>query len=469
MRTELEGETPPPAPGSRRRSAALGAGTVLVVALLGLGGWWALTPDRSPEQSEITPEPEGPAVAVDALAVPGFGGRPAIAVLPFDNLSGDPEQEYFADGIAEDLIMRLSLWRSFPVIARNSSFVYKGQAVDVKRVSEELGVRYVAEGSVRRAGDRVRISAQLVDSATGHHVWANTYDRDLADIFAVQDEISAAIAASMIGEVERTEGELARRHDPGNLEAWDLYQRGLWHYRRLSVEDNSKARAFLAQALELDPYFAAAYSRLAAVHYWDISLGWAESPERSLEELLRNARMGVDLDPRDPIGHTYLAAGFSLRGDGERFRAGSRRAVDLNPSSPEALCMLGWALAGSGQADEAISLCQRGLRLSPQGPSAWLAFDVLAFSHVVAGRYSEAIEAGRRATELRPDYLWGYLYLAASFAGLDSPDEARKALEEALRVQPDLSEDLIRRPLAFGARDVVERFIAGLRKAGLEG
>ena len=273
----------------------------------------------------------------------------------------------------------------------------------------------------------------------------------------------------VIGEVERTEGELARRHYPGNLEAWDLYQRGLWHYRRLSVEDNSKARAFLAQALELDPYFAAAYSRLAAVHYWDISLGWAESPERSLEELLRNARMGVDLDPRDPIGHTYLAAGFSLRGDGERFRAGSRRAVDLNPSSPEALCMLGWALAGSGQADEAISLCQRGLRLSPQGPSAWLAFDVLAFSHVVAGRYSEAIEAGRRATELRPDYLWGYLYLAASFAGLDSPDEARKALEEALRVQPDLSEDLIRRPLAFGARDVVERFIAGLRKAGLEG
>ena len=402
-------------------------------------------------------------------ALQDFGGRPAIAVLSFDNLSGDPEQEYFADGIAEDLITRLSLFRSFPVIARNSSFVYKGQAVDVKRVSADLGVRYVVEGSVRRSGDRVRITAQLIDALSGTHVWANTYDRDLADIFALQDEISAAIAASMSGELERTEAAQALRRDPRSLKAWDLYQRGLWHFRRYTAEDNVKARAFLEQALELDPYFATAYGRIAATHYWDIALGWADSPKRSLEELRRNARRSVELDPRDPIGQTWLGAGFSMTGDGERTRAALRRAVDLNPSSWDALSMLGWALAGSGQADEAIVVCQKGLRLSPHGPSAWLAFDVLAFAYMVAGRYPEAIEAGRRVTELRPDYLWGYLYLAASFARLNRPDEARKALEEALRVQPDLSVDLIRRPLAFGDPEVVERWIAALRQAGLEG
>ncbi len=465
VRTEMEGETPQAAPMPRRRTALFGVGTALVVALLVLGTWWAIAPDPSAEPPGVTPEPDG---VTNELTVPGFGGRPAIAVLAFDNLSGDPEQEYFADGIAEDLITRLSLWRSFPVIARNSSFVYKGQAVDVKRVSEELGVRYVAEGSVRRAGDRVRISAQLIDSSTGHHVWANTYDRDLVDIFAVQDEISAAIAASMIGEIERTEGEQARRQDPRNLEAWELYQRGLWHYGRLTAEDNAKGRAFLEQSIELDPYFAPAYSRIAAIFFWDISLGWADSPERWQEELFRNARRSIELDPRDPTGHTYLASAFSLTGDGEKMRASAQRAVDLNPSSPEALNWLAWGLAGLGRADEGIVLAQTALRLSPHGPLAWMGFDTLAFAYTVAGRYVEAVDAGRRGTELRPDYVWSYLYLAASFAGLDRSDEARRAIEEALRVQPDLSEEVVRGNLAFGDSEVVERFIAGLRKAGLE-
>ncbi len=406
--------------------------------------------------------------AKDELTVPGFGGRPAIAVLPFQNLSGDPEQEYFADGIAEDLITRLSLWRSFPVIARNSSFVYKGQAVDVKRVRHELGVRYVVEGSVRRAGDQIRITAQLIDSTTGHHVWAHTYDRDLADVFAVQDEISTVIAASVLGEVERAEGEHALRGDPESLEAWDLHQRALWHYHRQTAEDNKKAKAFLKQALKLDPYFAGAYSRLAAAHFWDIALGWTDSPERSLQEMLRNARRSVDFDPRDPIGQMYLGAGFSMAGDGEGALAAGRRAVELNPSSTEALAYLGWVLAGIGQADEAIRVSQRGLRLNAHGLWVWLNLDVLAFSYFVAGRYPEAVETSRRLTEMRPDYLWGYLHLAASFARLDRPDEARSALEEALRVQPDRLSDVIRITVAFGDPSVVERYIEALRKAGLE-
>ncbi len=405
----------------------------------------------------------------EELTVPGFGGRPAIAVLPFDNLSGDPEQEYFADGIAEDLITRLSLWRSFPVISRNSSFVYKGRVVDVKQVHKELGVRYVVEGSVRRSGGRVRISAQLIDAPSGHHVWAHTSDRELADVFALQDEISAAIAASMLGEVERAEGERALRRDPASLEAWDLYQRAQWHSRRLTPEDSAKARELLEQALELDPYFASAYGRIAGTHFWDIILGWTDSPQRSLEELFRNARKSVELDPRSPLGLGALACAFSLSGEGEKMLDAARRAVDLNPSSPEALSTLGWALAGSGQLEEAIEVCQQSLRLSPHGPWVWLSLDTLAFAYLVAGRYPEAIDTGRRLSDLRPDYFWGYLYLAASFAGLDRPEEARKALGEALRVQPDLSSDLIRRTLAFGDRAIVDRFVAKLRKAGFEG
>ena len=458
VRTEMAGQAPQPAPSRGR--IALWAGTPLVAVVITLAGWWALAP--------VTPAP-GPVEVASELSVPGFGGRPAIAVLAFDNLSGDPEQEYFADGIAEDLITRLSLWRSFPVIARNSSFVYKGQAVDVKRVRDELGVRYIVEGSVRRAGDRVRISAQLIDSTTGHHVWAHTYDRDLADVFALQDEISALIAASMMGEMERAEGEQARRRDPESLEAWELYQRAMWHYHRFTAADSERARAILEQALELDPYFAAAYGRISAIHYWNIALGWSDSPEHSLQEVLRNARRSVDLDPRDPVGQTWLAGGLSLAGEGESMRTAARRAVELNPSSTEALTFFGWTLAGSGRPDEAISVCQQSLRLDPHGSFAWLNFDVLAFSYVVAGRYADAIEAARRLGEMRTDYLWGYLYLAASFAGLERPDEARQTLEEALRVQPDLSVDLIRGALAFGDRDVVERFIASLRQAGLEG
>lgn len=446
--------------GEKGRQWVSGPELLIIAGLFGIGGIGLGMLNKGGQTT--LPEPKG------ELTVPGFGGRPAIAVLPFQNLSGDPEQEYFADGIAEDLITRLSLWRSFPVIARNSSFVYKGQAVDVKRVGDELGVHYVVEGSVRRAGDKVRLTAQLIDSTTGHHVWAHTYDRDLADVFAVQDEISTKIAASLLGEVERAEGEQVAREDPESLEAWDLYQRAVWHYHRQTDEDNQKAIWFLQQALELDPYFAGAYSRLASVHYWDIALGWTDSPERSLDEVLRNARRSVDLDPRDPIGHMYLGAGFSLVGDGGRAHSAAQRAVELNPSSTEAIAFLVWVMAGIGQANEAIPIGQQGLRLSPHGPSAWLNVDVLTFSYIAAGRYPEAIEMALRLTDMRPEYLWSYLYLAASFANLDRLDVARGALEEAFRLQPELSMDLIRTALAFGDPAVVERYIEALRKAGLE-
>ena len=215
---------------------------------------------------------------MEELTVPGFSGRPAIAVLPFENMSGDPEQEYFADGIAEDLITRLSLWRDFPVIARISSFTYKGRSVDVKQVSRELGVRYVIEGSVRRAGDRVRISAQVIDTTTGAHIWAERYDRELRDIFALQDEITEAIVGSMYPELLRTERERAVRKPPGNLDAWESLQRAVWHALHPTKEDFAMGRSFCERAIELDPHWSVAFAWLAMSHFGDVGQSMERRP-----------------------------------------------------------------------------------------------------------------------------------------------------------------------------------------------
>src|SRR5512145_1528997 len=234
--------------------------------------------------------------APKAITVPSFESRPAIAVLPFDNLSADPEQEYFADGLAEDLITRLSLWRLFPVIARNSSYVYKGRAMDLKKVSAELGVRYVVQGSVRKANNQLRISAQLNDSTTGQNVWAKTYDRELTDVFAVQDEISQAIAASLVGDLERSEHARVQRRAPENLEAWGLYQRALPLIYNFTREDCAQARTLLARAVEHDPHFATALARLAEVGVWEVLHEWTNDSEGTLVASIADARRAVALD-----------------------------------------------------------------------------------------------------------------------------------------------------------------------------
>jgi TolB-like protein/class 3 adenylate cyclase/Flp pilus assembly protein TadD len=454
---------------SRRLSVAILFLLVLGIAAASL--WRALAPRRSTLAPEGGPGSTGVGIEhADPLSVPGFGGRPAIAVLPFDNLSADPEQEYFADGLAEDLITRLSLWRSFPVIARNSSFVYKGKAVDVKRVSAELGVRYVVEGSVRKAGERIRVSAQLIDATTGQHVWAQTYDRELADVFALQDEISSTIAASMVGDMEQVESERALRQEPRNLAAWDLLQRALWHLDRGTAEENAQARTLLEQAVDLDPHFAAALAYLSFAHYTDIIYQWTDAPQTSIDAMLRAARRSVALDPKDFHAQASLAAALSLTGEREAMRAAAERAVDVNPSALLAHMWLAYALCGSTRtADESVTIVAKAMRLSPRDRWAWAFYDALACAHQTMARYEEAIDALRRIPQLRPNYPWGYLYLANSYAHLDRADEARAALREGLRLQPELSVELIRRALSCQDPEVVERFVAGLRKAGWDG
>ena len=398
----------------------------------------------------------------------GFGGRPAIAVLPFDNLSRDPEQEPFADGLAEDLINRLSLWRALPVISRNSSFTWKGRTGDLKQVAADLGVRYVVQGSIRKAGQRVRIAAKLADALTGQQVWTQTYDRDLTDVFAVQDEISEAIATSLMLDLNRAEQDIAQRRDPESLEAWGLYQRALpliYHFNR---EDLDAARALLARAIALDPRFAPALARYAEVHVWDIILGWTQDFDRSIAIALDHARRAVHADPRDAEARAQLAFSLMTSGDGYAAIEEARRGLDLNPSNIWVLLLYAylWHMTGNPPQDS-IDLVERARRLSPRDPAEWLFYDILAGAYLNAGRYEEGLAAAKRLTGLWPTYGFGYIWCAMNAAALGRIDEARGYGLKAREVQPDMSVAVVRQMLGATAPEVDRRIVETLQLAGV--
>jgi TolB-like protein/Tfp pilus assembly protein PilF len=404
---------------------------------------------------------------LDSLTVPGFGGLPAIAVLPFDNLSGDPDQEYFADGIAEDLITRLSDWHEIPVIARNSSFTYKGKPVDVKQVSRELGVRYVVEGSVRKAANRVRISAQLIDAVTGAHVWAQTYDRQLQNIFAVQDDITEAIAVAAFPALLQSEARHAASKEPDSLDAWDHQMRGLWHLWKQTREDNSKARALFKKAIELEPGNAGAYAYLVFTHGQAIVGQWTESPVESVAQIERAARRCMELDNTAPTSHTAMGSYYSLRGQQAQAIAAFRRAVQLAPGSTFACGQLGGFLALIGQPEEALPNLERVMRLSPRDPVMHTHLAATGWAHFAAGRYQEAIEWLERSRQSKPDFNLAHRGLAASYAVVGRLEEARAALEEELRLEPDITIQKIRFELSSADPDFLDRYFNALRKAGM--
>jgi len=424
---------------------------------------------RSSVQGRVEKDRGSSAIGSDtALAIPSFGGRPAIAVLPLDNLSPDPAQAFFADGLAEDLITRLSAWRSFPVIARNSSFKYRGGNLDLKKVGRELGARYLVEGSVRRVGDRIRVSAQLVDASSGEHVWAENYDRQVKDVFALQDEISSTIAASVAGDVGRMEAERAQRRGPENLEAWGLYQMSLpLTYQSLPAE-NAKARLLLERAVALDPHFAAALATLSLTHSWDVGFAWTNTPEKSASAALEIARRAVDADPREASAHAALAAAYLVAGDARSGLDAAQRAVDLNPSMPEAWITLGWAQWLSGDPDGCIASNKNAQRLDPQGETASIAWDLMAMAYWETGRFDESLSAARHLVAARPTYIWGQLYLALNAVSLGRPEEARAAIAEARRLQPDLSIAKLQRAVGVSRPDLDARRNAAFRQAGLE-
>jgi adenylate cyclase len=411
----------------------------------------------------------GAEVEPPALELPD---KPSIAVLPFENMSGDPEQEYFADGIAEDIITALSKFRWLFVIARNSSFTYKGRAVDVTQVARELGVRYVLEGSVRKGGDRLRISAQLIDATTGNHVWAERYDRQLDDIFELQDEITQTIVASLEPELATAERERAKRKPPGNLGAWEAYQRGFSQFYRFSNDGFVEAKKLLARAIELDPTFAPAYAGLAMVHVYEIQYAFAaevtDQRARSLDQGLKLAAKAIALDNNDAGGHMALGRLHLLKGDPTTGIAELKRALDLNPNSATAYQALGAAEAYAGDVEAGIAYAQQALRLSPRDPLRWYAMNAIAGCYMRLQRWDEALDWARRTVREPHSVVWPYAHVVVCLVRLDRMEEARQAMKDLLEVAPAFSIRSLDQATAWVPdREFIDRYFKALRKAGL--
>lgn len=365
----------------------------------------------------------------DGQPTPPLPDRPSIAVLPFQNMSGDREQEYFADGIVEDIITALSRIRWLFVIARNSSFVFKDRAVDVKQVGRDLGVRYVLEGSVRKAANRVRVTAQLVDAAAGAHVWAERYDRDLSDIFAVQDEITASVAGIIEPALAEAEQQRVLRKLPERLDAWEACQRGFWHFHKYGPEDNKSALIFFRQAIALDPNFAPGHYGFAPSLQWDI---WYYSTRSFLEvqgTARQEAHIAVSLDDKDAMAHAVLAHMMMWGGEWEAAIAEARAALGLNPNSAFVISMLGCVLGFGGYRDEALDRLRQAMRASPHDPLTWLWTLRRGSLQFYSRDFVGALETLRQLVRLRPGVAHAYELIASSLAYLGRLDEAREALE----------------------------------------
>ena len=362
--------------------------------------------------------------------------RPAVAVLPFTNMSGDPEQEYFSDGLAEDLITALTAWRSFPVIARNSTFTYKDRAVDVKQVARDLGARYVVEGSVRKSGNRVRISAQFIDGETGHHVWAEKYDRQLDDIFALQDEISQRITATIAPALGQAELKRSAAKRPADLTAWDYYLRGMAFIHEFTKEGNAEARRMFERAIEFDPDYSEAYTGLARSHHRDVLLQCSDDRERSIAKALDAARRAVALDRASSAAHQVLGTAHIWRNEHDFALAETRLAVELNPNDAISLHALGNKSDLAGD-PEGIPRMIRAQQLNPQDSERHAHLSFLARGYVNAHQYEQAVEAARLAIQRRPDYPHAHYILAIALGHLGDAQQAQAELRECERLHPE--------------------------------
>jgi adenylate cyclase len=405
--------------------------------------------------------------ARDPTALP-LPDKPSIAVLPFDNMSGDPEQEYFSDGITEDVITALSKIRWFFVIARNSTFTYKGRAVEVTQVARELGVRYVLEGSVRKAGNRVRITAQLIDAATGRHVWAERYDREIADIFALQDEMTQTIVGAVEPELSAAERERVLGKPPENLDAWESYQRGLWHLWTYGRDGNLEAARLLERATDLDPGFAQAYAYGSYVRYSRVVAGWSDDAAQSLETGMALAKKALALDDKDPLGYFAVGRIYMMRGRHDDSVAALETAIVLNPSFAQAYHGLGMTLTLAGRLEDAKNALRQAERLSPRDPNLWASTVVHALACILSRDYEEALHWARKTTQNpRAKGYWPQAVLAAALAHLDRIEEARAAVDAALDELPDLTQAYLEKALPTKQPDGLAPYLDGLRKAGL--
>jgi TolB-like protein len=394
--------------------------------------------------------------------------KPSIAVMPFHNLSGDPKQEYFADGVVEEIITALSRFRQLFVIARNSSFTYKGRAVDVKLVGRELGVRYVLEGSVRRAGNRLRITGQLIDTSTGAHLWADRFDGGLKDVFDLQDQVTANVVGAVLPKLEQAELDRSRRKPTENLDAYDCFLRGLAGLHQWTKESIDEAQSYLYRAIELDPNFASAYGVAARTYVRRKAGGWIADRDRQSAEATRLARLAADLGKDDALA--LVCAGITLSfiaGEHEDGKILTERALVLNPNLVLGWLYSGWTRLWLGEPEEAIERVSRAMRLSPSDPDGFSMYCAMAFAHFFAGRYSDAISWSERAAREKPDILLPVIVAAASNAQAGRSEEAKRAMSQVRRIDPALRMSNLRELFPIRRSKHFDRWAEGLRKAGL--
>jgi adenylate cyclase len=438
----------------RWRWAVVAIVAVLVVGAGAFMAWdFALRP--SPP-AEAIPE------QIPTLELPD---EPSVAVLPFANMSGDPEQEYFSDGITEDLITDLSKISGLFVIARNSAFVYKGEAVNIQEVGHALGVRYVVEGSVRKANGRVRITAQLLDATTGGHLWADRYDRDLEDVFAVQDEVVEKIVTALAVTMTEDEQERLLQDETGNLEAYDYTKRGWWHKHQFTQQDLQQARLMFERAIELDPQSAEAYTVLGFTYYEEWALLWTQDPQ-SLDRAYELGEKAISLDESESAAHSLLGHVYLWRGQHEQAITHLERAIALDPNNADHIRDLGEVLMFAGRPEEAITLVERAMRLNPHYPVTYPFALGTAYSSLE--RYEEAIAAHKEALTLNPFFFYSHVSLAAVYIGTGQEEVARHHLEEALKINPQLSLEVMGERLPFKDQEIPLMFLEGLREAGLD-
>jgi adenylate cyclase len=408
-------------------------------------------------------------ISRNGLASSSPAARPSLAVLPFINLSGDPGQEYQSDGVADEIISRLARNRSLFVIARSSSFSYKGRAVRVEDIARDLGVRYVLEGSVRRNGSRVRINTQLVEVESGIHIWAERYDRDLTDIFVVQDEITQAVATEIgpaITEAERTR---AIRKPAADLTAWEAYQRGMWHTSAGSDHDSDLGAAFFGQAVSLDPTFAEPHAMLARFHNGEATRGGGRALEEGLSLAESEARTALRLDAANSSAYTALAWIFNQRCDVVSALEHAERAIALNDNDPTGYLAMGHILTFAGRGAEARSALKSALRLDPRGQTALGAMHHIALSLYVDRDYAAAEAAARKAIRTHPEFPRTYPYLAATLAQVGQIHEASTVIKTIVSLAPRYVEFLTRSRPPWYRQEDYDHLLDGLRKAGWPG
>ena len=395
--------------------------------------------------------------------------KPSVAVLPFVNMSADADQDFFAEGISEDIITELSKFRSLFVIARNSSFSFKGQSLEIKDIGRKLGVRYVVEGSVRRAGSRVRITAQLIDAVADTHLWAERYDRDLEDIFAVQDEVTQAVVTAIEPTLGSAERARARRKPAKSLDAWELYQRGMWHAYCFTAAENAEAQSLFRRAVDLDPNFAPAQAGLAYALFLSVMLGFGGDPGSSVAAASETARRAIMLDPDDAFGHAILGRVELIRGEHEASIAASEKALALNPNFASAHYGLGLTLTHDGRPEEGLGAVNEAIRLSPRDPMLWGYLLLKGVAFLSMGRYEEALVWIRRGQRQPNPGVRAYVFEVVALAQMDRIGEAQAALQRVMAIKPDFDMTFVvgGSPLSRGVG--LERYADALRKAGLPG